>query len=121
MLPAIRIATLAVAASLAFCSPAFAHANLKASMPAANASVAAPQQLQLTFSEALNLRFSSVKLAGPGGTKIETGKAELTGGDKSLSIPVAGTLAPGVYTVDWNVLSVDGHKLKGSYSFTVAP
>jgi methionine-rich copper-binding protein CopC len=38
-----------------------------------------------------------------------------------LSVPVIGTLQPGIYTVEWHALSTDGHKTTGSYSFTVKP
>ncbi|MCD4599315.1 copper resistance protein CopC, partial [Proteus mirabilis] len=30
-----------------------------------------------------------------------------------------GGLAEGNYSVDWSVVSVDGHKTKGSYQFSV--
>ena len=33
--------------------------------------------------------------------------------------PVAETLRPGEYTVAWHVVSVDGHKTKGQYTFSV--
>jgi methionine-rich copper-binding protein CopC len=32
---------------------------------------------------------------------------------------VAETLPPGEYTVAWHVVSVDGHKTKGQYTFSV--
>jgi methionine-rich copper-binding protein CopC len=41
--------------------------------------------------------------------------------DKTLTAPVTGPLKPGTYTVRWNVLSVDGHKTNGTYTFTVKP
>jgi len=36
-----------------------------------------------------------------------------------LIVPIAQPLASGQYQVNWHVLSVDGHKTKGSYSFSV--
>jgi methionine-rich copper-binding protein CopC len=45
-------------------------------------------------------------------TRDEKNKAQLT-------VPLEQTLAPGTYQVDWHVVSVDGHKTKGSYHFSV--
>ena len=39
----------------------------------------------------------------------------------TLMVPVSGTLAPGIYTVEWHALSGDGHKTHGSYKFTIKP
>ncbi len=36
-----------------------------------------------------------------------------------LTVPLEQTLTPGTYQVDWHVVSVDGHKTKGSYHFSV--
>ncbi|EFF0775469.1 hypothetical protein CCF12_004236, partial [Escherichia albertii] len=36
-----------------------------------------------------------------------------------LIIPLADPLKPGTYTVNWHVVSVDGHKTKGQYTFSV--
>ncbi len=102
-------------------SAALAHAQLTSSTPANGASTASPAQISLTFTETLNLKFSGITLAGPGGTASETGAAQLSQGDKTLAVPVNKPLAPGAYRVDWHVLSNDGHKTKGSFAFTVTP
>ncbi|CCV15089.1 copper homeostasis periplasmic binding protein CopC [Mesorhizobium sp. STM 4661] len=110
------------ALGLAFGSaPTFAHANLTSSVPAADSTVPAPAQLELSFTEEVNLRFSAVKLSGPDGSLPATGAANLAEGNMGLIVPVTGPLTPGSYSVDWNVLSVDGHKLQGTFSFNVAP
>lgn len=109
------------AAALAFLTgPSFAHASLKASAPADGASVQ-PTELELSFNEVLNLTFSGVKLVGPDQVTVETGKPAAIGDGTSMTVPVPTTLSPGAYTVEWNVLSADGHKLNGSYGFTVTP
>ncbi|PHM45734.1 Copper resistance protein C [Xenorhabdus mauleonii] len=103
------------------CQQALAHAHLKDQTPAENATVeAAPQAITLSFSERIELGFSKVKLIGPEKTVIKTGKLELDPETKTkLILPVEGKLAAGEYSVDWSVLSVDGHKTKGVYSFIV--
>ncbi|MFS2114772.1 copper homeostasis periplasmic binding protein CopC [Herbaspirillum frisingense] len=115
---------LALLASLAFTSSAWAHAHLKSAAPADQAVVAAaaaPADLTLVFTEGLNLNFSGLKLLGPEQQEIKLGQAMLMDQGKSLMVPVPSHLGAGKYTVQWHVLSVDGHKTEGSYHFTVAP
>lgn len=117
----IRMFSIAAFATMAIAGQAFAHAHLKSSVPADKATVAAPSELALSFSEGLNLKFSGVTLTGPDEKKVNLGEGMLMDGDKVLMVPVSGTLQPGNYTVDWHALSTDGHKTTGSYSFTVKP
>lgn len=101
---------------------AFAHAHLKSATPVPGDTIAAaPRELDLTFSEDLNLKFSGVTVSGPGNAMVPTGTATLTKGGATLSIPLPARLGPGGYTVRWHALSADGHKTHGSYSFTVKP
>jgi methionine-rich copper-binding protein CopC len=110
-------------AALAFlsASAALAHSQLTSSTPANGVLTASPAEISLTFTETVNLKFSGITLAGPGGTASATGSARLSQGDKTLAVPIAKPLAPGAYRVDWHVLSNDGHKTKGSFAFTVTP
>ena len=119
----IRILALATIGVVALTGQATAHAHLKSATPPMNGSVvAAPSELDLTFSEGLNLKFSGVKVTGPGKRAVATGPATLgAGGDTTLVVPVTGDLASGTYTVDWHALSSDGHKTSGSYTFTIKP
>ncbi|MBB6483854.1 copper homeostasis periplasmic binding protein CopC [Rhizobium lusitanum] len=120
-----RMKTLLLAtltASLALAGQAFAHAHLKSSAPAADSAVKqTPAELDLTFTESLNLKFSGATVTGPDKKAVKTGASSLMDSDKTLMVPVSDKLAPGKYTVDWHVLSTDGHKTNGTYSFTVAP
>ena len=104
-------------------APAFAHAHLKSATPAIGSIVAtAPTELDLKFSEGLNLRFTGVKVTGPAKAAVATGEAALgAGDDTTLVVPVPDPLAPGSYTVAWHALSTDGHKTSGTYTFTIKP
>ena len=119
----IRIACLAALAGFAFTTQALAHAHLTSATPAENGTVsAAPAELDLKFSEGLNLKFTGVKLTGPDKKAVATGTASLgAGDDTTLVVPVPAALAAGIYTVDWHALSADGHKTHGTYTFTVKP
>ena len=104
-------------------APAFAHAHLKSAIPAADGTTATPPtELDLTFSEGVNLKFTGVTLTGPDKAAVATAPATLgAGGDTTLVVPVPAPLAAGTYTVDWHALATDGHKTTGSYRFTVKP
>ncbi|MEO6918586.1 MAG: copper homeostasis periplasmic binding protein CopC [Collimonas sp.] len=120
-----KTAVTVIAALLSFSvmESAIAHAHLKVEVPAHDTVVAtAPAALRLEFSEALELGFSGVALSDAKGNRIATGAASLApDSNMTLLVPLGTHLAAGVYTVVWHVLSRDGHKTKGSYSFTVQP
>lgn len=108
-------------ASLLTAPAVFAHAHLKGQYPAADAQVAAaPQALTLNFSEGIEPAFSGVAITGAQQQIIRTGAAKRNENDKKqMIVPLEQALTPGKYTVDWHVVSVDGHKTHGQYSFTV--
>ncbi|HEY3983755.1 CopC domain-containing protein YobA [Cedecea sp.] len=117
-----RIATVAAFVAAMAVSPAvFAHAHLKQQSPAADSAVtASPQALTLSFSEGVEPGFSGVTVTGPQKSAVKTGKVKVAGADnKQLIVPVEEALKPGDYSVDWHVVSVDGHKTKGNYHFSV--
>lgn len=113
--------TLLLLASLAASPAVFAHAHLKHQYPAADANVtAAPQALTLNFSEGIEPKFSGVKVAGSQQQAVKIGAVKRNDNDKTqLIAPIEQALTPGEYTVEWHVVSVDGHKTQGSYRFSV--
>ena len=101
-----------------------AHAHLKAAVPAVNGSVpSGPSELDLTFSEGVDLKFTGLTITGPGKTAVATGAAILRAGSTTtLVVPIAAPpLRPGTYVVAWHALSTDGHKTSGTYTFAVGP
>ncbi|HHQ6721951.1 TPA: CopC domain-containing protein YobA [Serratia fonticola] len=100
---------------------ALAHAHLKVQTPAADATVSsAPKVLTLNFSEGIEPNFSGVKVTGPDNAVVKTGKLDLDPSNNTqVNVPIESELAAGKYQVSWHVVSVDGHKTKGQYSFTV--
>lgn len=115
------IALLLAGATLSFSQLALAHAHLKAPVPADNAVVErASQQLTLTFTEDIEPAFSGVEMINAQQQPVALEKAQLNPQQHDqLIVPIAQPLASGQYQVNWHVLSVDGHKTKGSYSFSV--
>ncbi|MCF1473953.1 copper homeostasis periplasmic binding protein CopC [Agrobacterium vitis] len=116
------LATFALFGALALAGQAFAHAHLASVAPADKATIAsAPKSIDLSFTEGLEPKFSGVDITGPQQQKIKTGEAVVSKDGKGLSVPLSEPLAPGAYSVEWHVLSVDGHKSNGTTSFTVKP
>ncbi len=113
--------TLVFIAAMAAAPAVFAHAHLKSQSPAANAEVTtAPQALTLNFSEGIEPKFSGVILTGAQQQSIKTGAVKRSEQDKTqMIVPLEQALQPGNYTVDWHVVSVDGHKTRGTYTFIV--
>lgn len=106
---------------LLFSHQVFAHAHLTSQQPAANTQVAAsPQALTLAFSEAIEPAFSGVVILNDQQETVATEKAQRDAAQPNqMTVPLLQPLSSGKYAVNWHVLSVDGHKTKGTYHFTV--
>ncbi len=98
---------------------AAAHAVLVASVPATGGSVAAgPLAVTLRYNSRIDRGRSKITLLGPDST-AERLAVEADGPADQLA--AAATLAPGAYTLRWQVLAIDGHITRGDVAFTVAP
>ena len=114
------VCALVIVASTMMTPSVLAHAHLNQQVPAADSVVAAPQALTLNFSEGIEPGFSGVVVTDAQNQVIKTGTATRDEKNKAqLTVPLEQTLAAGTYQVDWHVVSVDGHKTKGSYHFSV--
>ena len=116
------IGAIAGAATLFGASPAFAHARLVKSDPAANASVAAPKAISLTFDDELVPAFSKAELVMdmkgmP--MKVPVKVVFSKDGKTMTATPQAG-ITPGNYHVEWTAAAAeDGHKMTGEVPFKV--
>lgn len=82
---------------------------------------AAPNEVVLTFSEAVEPRFSTIAVQDAAGVRIDAGEPHLVNGDgKRLAVPLKAP-PPGTYTVIWHATSVDTHRTEGTFRFTVKP
>ncbi|HAF42212.1 MAG TPA: copper resistance protein CopC [Sphingobium sp.] len=118
---------LTVAAALALALPgvASAHSKLLSSSPAANATVAKPTKLTLTFSETFLAPMSGVELTMTGmpgmanhaPMPIKGFKTAVEGKTMTVTLPRA--LPAGSYDLKWHIVGADQHKMEGSYSFKV--
>jgi copper resistance protein C len=120
MLRRTSAAVLALFAANVLATSVEAHPTLKSSVPPAESTAAAPKEIRLSFSEGVIVKFSSVELKDQAGKKIATGKLATNPRDqKQLIVPLQDPLPAGTYTVTWNVVSVDTHRVNGKYSFKV--
>lgn len=118
-----RTLTLLLALSLAApLSAAHAHPRLLKATPAADSRTAeAPRQIALTFNESLDLALTRVTLLR-GETQVRPDSLQLAvDDDKTVVASFGTTLAPGRYTVRWQVTGDDGHPVRGEFSFEVLP
>jgi methionine-rich copper-binding protein CopC len=96
------------------------HAMLVRATPPPRATLRlAPARAQLWFSERLEPAYSTVAVWREG-ARVDHPEAVVAAEDgRSLTVPLP-PLERGVYQVMYRVLSVDGHVVEGSYSFSVA-
>jgi methionine-rich copper-binding protein CopC len=114
------LAALLIAASS---TAAFAHAELKSSVPEKNATLkTAPIDVMIEFSEELNPKLSKIIVEDAKGKHVDKGDSHVDANDAKHMMVDLETLAAGIYKVTWtSVAADDGHKLSGSFKFTVAP
>lgn len=98
--------------------PAAAHARLVSSNPAPHATVASTRTVSLTFSERSVPAFSSFDVVDSAGEKVAI-RVSASEDGKTLTGTLARPLAAGAYRVDWRIASSDGHRMTGSYTFSV--
>jgi len=97
-----------------------AHALLAKSEPARRAVLTKPpSQVRLWFNEKLEPAFCAITVTGEDGKPVTEHTARVSAQDARLLELAVPALPPGGYTVQYQVLSVDGHTVKASYRFTV--
>ncbi|MET3835157.1 methionine-rich copper-binding protein CopC [Brevundimonas sp. UYEF29] len=116
--PPFAVAALSAAILAVSAVAAEAHARLVRSDPAADAVVAAPRTISLTFSDRVAPAFSGFDLVNAGGDRIAV-RTQVSEDGKTVSGAPARALAPGAYTINWRIAASDGHRMTGSVAFTV--
>ena len=107
------------AALLAGTSPAFAHADVVRSTPAANATIDAPRQVRLTFNEKIVPAFAKLEIAMAGHDMKIPVKTQVSSDGKTLTGIPQGRFMKGSYTINWVAAGADGHRMSGTIPFKV--
>jgi methionine-rich copper-binding protein CopC len=99
---------------------AFAHPRLVRATPAVDGTVGtAPSDVTLRFNEKLESAFSSVVIRDSTGKQVDKGDAQLDKADRRIMRVSLPPLTPGVYKVEWRVVSTDTHKVEGDFTFRI--
>jgi len=101
--------------------PVAAHTSLLQTDPAPNSTLDhSPDLITLHFDQPLQAGFSKVTIFDAGQRPVTTVPNPASGTDPSALTIGVPTLKTGVYSVLWQVLSPDGHPVRGAFVFTVA-
>jgi copper transport protein len=100
-------------------SPASAHASLVSSTPTSGSVVErAPKQVELTFSEPVEVTRDGIQVTGPDGALLPHLATGVDPRDRtSIVAALPHTLVPGTYRVRYRILSIDGHAVQGEIRF----
>jgi len=114
-------AAVALTALLLGAGVAWSHAFLERAQPRVGSTVkAAPSQVRVWFTEALEPAFSTLEVVNQSGDRVDRGPARVDAASPAmLQVPLK-PLAPGTYRVKWRVLSVDSHVTEGDFTFRVS-
>ncbi|HEX6679852.1 MAG TPA: copper resistance protein CopC [Gaiellaceae bacterium] len=118
----IGVVVAVAAASLALPAAAWAHAALLQTTPVASRVVnTAPTQVTLRYSEPVEPRFAIVSVTNAAGDKEAAGPPGRSPTNADTLVVPLKKLAEGWYLVYWRVISVDGHPVRGAFTFAVGP
>ncbi|MGH9034445.1 MAG: copper resistance CopC/CopD family protein [Acidimicrobiia bacterium] len=103
-------------------APAFAHAQLLSTAPVnGTAMAAAPSQILLRFSEAVQVSQAGVRVFDADAERITTETARHARGKAEEVVLPLPDLDKGLYVVTWRVTSADSHPIHGAFTFRVGP
>src|SRR6185437_10837581 len=112
----------AAAAFLALPAAAWAHAALLQTTPVASRVVnVPPTEISLRYSEAVEPLFAIVSVTDAAGHKVIAGPPRRSPADADTLLVPLKKLQQGWYLVYWRVISVDGHPVRGAFTFAVGP
>ena len=108
-------------------SAAQAHSKLVASTPAANASVAKPTSISLSFNEQVMPAFSGAEVVMTGmpgmanhqPMKLSGLKPSWSADGKTLTLTAGRAFPVGTYQVTWHAAGADTHRMQGNFTFSV--
>ncbi len=97
----------------------FAHVHLEKSIPDKGSTLtSSPAKVELWFSSKVAGEWSKIQVTDASGKRVDNKKVSTGNDPKHLSVDLE-ALSAGEYKVHWNVISGDGHRIKGLFSFTI--
>ncbi len=105
---------------VAVAPPARAHAQLQTTVPADGETVqSSPDEVVLRFSEGVSPPPAAIRVLNSNGQRVDLGDSGSAGDSSVLRVRVQPDLAPGTYVVAWRATSLDGHPVRGAFTFSV--
>lgn len=122
-LSACRVALIAATLLLSVPGPALAHIGLRNSTPSKGAQLgAAPREIRLTFTAAVEVSVARFRLLGPKGAEVRISPLRQPSDSADVVLAdIIGPLEAGQHTVEWQVIGKDGHPIRGTITFVIAP
>jgi methionine-rich copper-binding protein CopC len=77
-----------------------------------------PEKVTVNFGGSIEPPFSKIEVFDPNGEKVSS-KCRFLEEDSVIETDLQENLVQGVYNVKWKIMSLDGHTLKGQFSFTI--
>lgn len=97
------------------------HFALDRSTPEADATVEAPSEIRLWFTQEPQEGTASIRVVEAEEASVHVTEATQDNEDAtSFYVQLHGTLPPGTYTVSWRGMGQDGHVVRDSFQFSVA-
>jgi methionine-rich copper-binding protein CopC len=116
----LRVLGMSVALMLIAAGPAWPHAFPDHSEPRVGSEVKeSPQTVRVWFDGRIEPLFSAIHVMNRQGQRVDTGPGGVDPDDPTLLVTPMPPLPPGVYTVVWDVVAVDGHRTEGRFDFTI--
>jgi copper transport protein len=108
--------------ALALPALAWAHAALLRTSPSASRIVSSPPaRVLLTFSEAVEPRFAVISVTDAAGKQETSDSPSRSTADPTTLVVPLRHIPQGWYLVYWRAVSVDGHPVRGAFTFAVGP
>ena len=104
---------------LATAQLAVAHAHPTQQTPAPDATVEAPHEVAIDFTEDLEPAFSTLTVVNAAGKQVNSAKSAVDASNKKHMSVALGDLKAGTYQVEWTAVADDGHRTQGHYLFNV--
>jgi copper transport protein len=99
-------------------APAGAHAALVRTSPVQGSVVdQPPNEIVVTFSEAVTQVKDKIQVVGPDGRRVDQGQSRVT--DRDLHIPVRTDVPRGTFLVSYRVISADNHPVGAGFSYSL--
>lgn len=99
---------------------AAAHSELRASLPTAGAWLEAPSaKFVLRFNE--EVQVTTLRLRDGAGRELPLLRAGGVQAAREARATPGAPLAPGAFVLEWRAISADGHPIRGTVRFSVAP